>query len=55
MILVAIACMPTSNERTTEFPAHFALLKWKHKMSTLGKKISADKSKQTSTFLEIQD
>ena len=32
MILMAIACTPTSNERTTEFSAHFALLKWKRKM-----------------------
>ena len=32
MILMAIACTPTSNERMTEFSAHFALLKWKRKM-----------------------
>ena len=30
-ILMAIAFMPTSNEGTTEFPAHFTLLKQKHK------------------------
>ena len=29
MILMAIASVPTSNEGTTEFPAHFALLKQK--------------------------
>ena len=32
MILMAMACTPTSNERTTKFSAHFALLKWKRKM-----------------------
>ena len=32
MILMAMACTPTSNEQTTEFSAHFALLKWKRKM-----------------------
>ena len=49
--------MPTFNEGMTEFPAHFALLKWKCKMcsSTVEKKISADNSRQTSTFLEIQN
>ena len=31
VILMAIASMPTSNEGTTEFPAHFVLLKRKHK------------------------
>ena len=31
MILIAIASIPTSNEGMTEFPAHFALLKRKHK------------------------
>ena len=33
--------MPTSNKGTTEFPAHFVLLKWKGKnvcLSTVGKK-----------------
>jgi len=31
MIFMAIAFVSTSNEGTTEFPAHFALLKQKHK------------------------
>jgi len=40
MFLMAIASMPTTNEGTTEFPAHFALLKRKRKTcsSTVGKK-----------------
>ena len=57
MILVAVASMPTSNERTTEFPAYFAPLRWKHKTLVVDgrQKISADKSTQTSTFLEIRN
>ena len=31
MILMTTASMPTSNERTTKFPAHSALLKQKLK------------------------
>ena len=49
MILVTIASMPTSNERTTKFPAYSALLKQKLKA-----KNSADKSKQKSTCLEVR-
>ena len=39
-------------EWTTEFPAYFALLRWKHKTLVVdcGQKISTDKSAQTSTF-----
>ena len=57
VILVAIASMPTSNEGTMEFPSYFALLRWKRKTLVVdcGQKISADKSTQTSTFLEIQN
>lgn len=31
MIFMAMAFIPTSNEGATEFPAHLALLKHKHK------------------------
>ena len=57
MILVTIASMPTSSEGMTEFqPAHFALLKQKCLLTlTVGKKIYAVESKQTSTLLEIQN
>ena len=54
---MAIASMPTSSEGRTEFPAHFALFKRKHKACVLDRmqKISTDKSKQTSTLLEIRN
>ena len=50
MILIAIASMPTSSEGTTEFPAHFEILKRKHKTYMFvdrRQKISTEKSKQS--------
>ena len=56
MILMAITSMPTSNEGTTEFPAHFAFLKRNVKYVFMDRrqKISTEKSKQTGTFLEFE-
>ena len=52
MILVTIASMPTSSEGMTEFPAYFALLKWKRVLTlTPGKKFLL----LTSTLLEIRN
>ena len=58
MIFMAIASMLTSSEGTTEFHAHFALLfneNVKRVFINHRQTISADKSKQTSTFLEIRN
>ena len=52
---MAIASMPTSNEGKTEFPAHFLNENIKRMLVGHTQKISADKSKQTSTFPEIQN
>ena len=52
--------MPTSSEGMTEFTVHFALLRfWNENVKCVfvdhWQNISTDKSKQTSTFLEIRN
>lgn len=50
----AIASMPTSNEPTTKFPPHSAVLKWKHIKPVVvegRRKTSSDVGQQISTCL----
>ena len=56
MILMAIASVPTSNEGTTEFPAHFALLKQKRETcsSTTGKTFPLIKVNKQALFWKFK-
>ena len=56
MILKAIASVPTSNQGTTEFPAHFALLKQKCETCslTMGKTFPLLKVNKQALFWKLK-